>query len=323
MAKVKESILHKLINKPLSLYVLLRYGRLTPDVRYYYRDTYYCQLVQWKYFLRDYVFKKKYKTIAFDGEFAPELQFALPFAYWHYKNGTLKLTRSSKYTNELYFFSPNHEESFDTRTNEGNYNFEMPRILYSQNYNMRKWAQVPLKNTYKNDIYVYDKPILIIANRYNSEWGGPPVSFYSIPMLDFILSKLKHKYTVIYNRPKPKNITMDNSDIYDMNEFDWLAQEHPDVILMEDLFTENKAKANNFNHLQLMVYANADRFISIHGGTATLASYFGGINLILSTKGPEHHFNCFHKLYPKFSGATILHAKTDEEVKQYVEQYYL
>jgi hypothetical protein len=198
----------------------------------------------------------------------------------------------------------------------------MPRVLYSHNYDIEKWLPVPLKAEYRNDTYVYEKPILIIANRYNMEWDGPPVSFFSVELLRFMLNKLKEKYTIIYNRPRPQNITMDNSDIYDLDEFDWLEKEYPDVILMENLFTENKAGARNFNHLQMMVYANADKFISIHGGTATLASYFGGTNLILSKKGPEHHFKCFEKLYPQFSGATILHAKSDEEVKTYVESHF-
>ena len=90
---------------------------------------------------------------------------------------------------------------------------------------------------------------------------------------------------------------------------------------METLYKENKAGANNFNHLQLMVYANASHFISTHGGTATLASYFGGINLILSKKGPEHHFNCYQKLYPKLSGAKIFHAKSDDELFIHIDNH--
>jgi hypothetical protein len=311
-----------MLNKFLSLFILIRYGKLPSGLKYFYRDTYMCQLTQLKYVLQDYCFKRKYKELSFNGEFAPELQFALPFAYWHHKNGTLKSTRSSKYTSELYFFSEDHKEVFDTRTNEGNYNFEMPRILYSQDYDMQKWLPVPLKEQYKNSVYLYGKPILIIANRYNMEWDGPPVSFYSIEMLEFMLAELKDKYTIIYNRPRPQNITMDNSDIYDMDEYSWLEREHPEVILMENLYAKNDAGARNFNHLQLMVYANASHFISIHGGTATLASYFGGKNLILSKKGPEHHFKCFEKLYPKFSGAEIYHATDDQEVKNYIQKYF-
>lgn len=313
----------KVVNKLLSLAVLLRYGNVPPELKYFYRDTFYCQLVQAGYFVKDYLVKRRYKTVTFQGEFAPELQFALPFAYWHYKNGTLKNTQSSRHTRELYFFSPDHEEKFDTRTNEGNYNFEIPRILYSQNYDIEKWAQVPLKETYRNSVFVFDKPMVVIANRYNMEWDGPPVSFFSIEMLEFLFSTLKDHYSIVYNRPRPQDITMDNSDIYDLNEFDWIKANYPEVILMEDLFKENRGSARNYNHHQLMVYANAERFISIHGGTATLASYFGGINIILSKKGPEHHFKCYHKLYPKFSGATILHAKADDEVQHYVKEYFV
>ena len=121
----------------------------------------------------------------------------------------------------------------------------------------------------------------------------------------------------------PANITVDNSATYELNEFEWLEREHPEVILMEDLFREHRDKVNNFNHLQLMIYANANHFISVHGGAASLASYFGGVNLILSKKGPEHHFNCFNTLFPKLSGAKILHAKTDEEVRQYIQNHFV
>lgn len=312
-----------LANKLFSLYVRLRYPGVPPALRYFYRDTYNCELIQLKHWLSDYVHKKPYKDIYFAGEFAPELEFVLPFAYWHYKNGTLKSTHSSKYTRELYFFSPDHHEDFTERTNQGNYNYEIPRILYSHDYDMKKWLRVPLKEQYQNNVYVFDKPLLIIANRYNMEWDGSPVSYFDIPALDYIISNLKHDFTIVYNRPRPKDIITDNSETYDLNEYEWLAAAHPEVILMEDLYRENKGKANNFNHLQLMVYANASHFISIHGGTAALASYFGGVNLILSKQGPEHHFDCFNTLFPKLSGAKILHAKTDDEVKQYVRQHFM
>ncbi|MCH5599036.1 hypothetical protein [Niabella ginsengisoli] len=113
-------------------------------------------------FFSDYIKRKKYKIIDFTGEFGNEIQYAIPHAYWHYKNGTLKQTISFGDTKELYFFSEDHLELHTERKNEGNYNFELPRILYSQDYNMEKWLPVPFKEKYKNDIYRYDKPILII-----------------------------------------------------------------------------------------------------------------------------------------------------------------
>ena len=223
----------------------------------------------------------------------------------------------------MYFFSDQHSEVYDVRTNEGNYNYETPRILYSHNYNMKKWEKVPYKAHFKNDVYVFDKPALVIANRYNTEWEGPPISFYSIEMLEYMIEKLKDKYTIVYNRPRPQNITSDTSDVSELNEYDFIREKYPEVVLMEDLFEENKIKANNYNHFQMLVYANASKFISIHGGTAALASCFEGSNIILSKQGPEHHFGCFQKLFPKLSGAKIYHAKNNEEVKKFIDDHYL
>ncbi|MGN7205936.1 hypothetical protein ACTHQF_16810 [Pedobacter sp. SAFR-022] len=312
-----------LTNKLFSLYTRIKHPKVPPELRYFYRDTYNSRFAQAKYFLKDYIFKKKYKEISFHGEFGPELQFVLPFAYWHHKNGTLLSTKSSKFTKEFYYFSENHAEVFENRTNEGNYNFEVPRVLYSHDYDMSKWLAVPLKKQYQNDIYVYPKPLLIIANRYNMEWNGPPISYFDIPTLDFIVSNLKDQFTIVYNRPRPENITEDNSETYDLNEFEWFKDTHPEVLFLQELYEENRGNANNFNHLQLMVYANASHFVSIHGGTSVLASYFGGINLILSKQGPEHHFNCYNSLYPKLSKAKILHAKNEEDVRKYILEDFL
>lgn len=318
-----DKIPNNIITKLISFYVRLKFGKLHWDVRYFYRDTYYCQFIQLKYILKDYFFKKKYKVISFDGEFAPELEFVIPFAYWHYKNGTLLRTEGANFTKEMYFFSEQHHEVYDVRTNEGNYNYETPRILYSHNYDMKKWEKVPFKAHFKNDVYIFDKPTLVIANRYNTEWEGPPISFYSIEMLEYMIEKLKEKYTIVYNRPCPQNITSDTSDVSELNEYDFIREKYPEVVLMEDLFEENKMMANNYNHFQMLVYANANKFISIHGGTAALASCFEGSNIILSKQGPEHHFGCFQKLFPKLSGAKIYHAKNDDEVKNFIDNHYL
>ncbi|WP_113651824.1 hypothetical protein [Pedobacter namyangjuensis] len=309
------------LKKIAGLLIRLFNTNVPANYKYFYRDTYVCIMLQCKYVVRDFILKKKYKVIDYKGEFGAELQFSLPFAYWHFKNGTLKETKSFPGTRELYFFSEHHQEDHEVRTNEGNYNFELPRILYSQNYNMKKWLSVPLKEIYKNDIYKFDKPILVIANRYNTEWDGAPVSFFDIDTLNELIVKLKAKYTIIYNRPMGKDIVNDNSLILDLNEFDWLRQTHPEVLLIQDLHEKNEIGAKNFNHFQLCIYANADHFISLHGGTGTLASYFGGKNILLSAEGPEHYFNCYKKLYPKFSGAEVYHAKNYAEVINYANLY--
>ncbi|HWK56124.1 MAG TPA: hypothetical protein VNQ80_02225 [Parapedobacter sp.] len=321
MGKQNRGLFLALVKKLASLYTKVRYRNVPYKYLYFFRDTVACKLYQTKYFFGDYGIKKPYKVVDFSGEFGAELQFALPFAYWHYLNGTLKETVSTPNTKELYYFSPKHTETNQRRTNEGNYNYEIPRIIHSQDYNMKKWAQVPLKSIYRNDILVFKKPMLIIANKYNTEWDGPPVSYFSITVLDFFISQLKRKYQVIYNRPSGSHIVNDNSDIRDLNEHEWLRQQHPEVILVDDLYAKNVIKANNFNHFQLCLYANCENFISVHGGTSVLASYFGGKNLIYSRAGGEHYFNCFFDLYPKLANTEIMLAQKEEELFPLVDKF--
>ena len=83
----------------------LKYPKLRKDLGYFMRDNYYCKLVQGRYALQDYVLKKKYKVISYQGEFDQELRYVIPFAYWHHLNGTLQKTISAKNTKEFYFFS--------------------------------------------------------------------------------------------------------------------------------------------------------------------------------------------------------------------------
>ena len=283
----------------------------------------YARLLQSKYVIKDYVTKPKYKTIAYEQEFQQELTFVLPFAYWHFLNGTLAKTISSKYTKELYFFSEQHEERYNRRMwRIPQESFEIPNMYHCRGVDFDKWARVPLKEHYANNIFIYEKPLLIIANKYNNEWGRGPVNFFGVDELDQILEKYRHTYQIVYNRPGANYIVMDNSDIYELNEADHIRKNYPDVILAEDLYLKHRDKVNNYNHFQLMLYANCERFLSVHGGTAALASYFGGKNIILSKRGHEHRYNEFQTIFPALSGTEIHHARNNVEVLGLLELHY-
>jgi hypothetical protein len=315
--------MHFLLLKILYIVSFIRYPRYKKKYRYYIRDNYYSRLYQFKYLIKDYLKKSKYKIIEYNGEFQQELTFVLPFAYWHHCNGTLQKTISSKHTKQIYFFSNYHEERHEKRDWEiYTKDYTIPNMMHSVTFSFTKWKRVPLKAHYKNDQFVFSKPILLLANKYNVEWNEAPLNFLKIDTLNKIIEKYKSKYQIIYNRPLAKHIVSDNSDVLDLNEHQWLRDNHPEVILLDDLYEKFKAYVNNFNHLQLMVYANCSHFVSVHGGTAALASYFGGINIILSKSGIEHQFNEFHTIFPALSGAKILHAKTEEELFNYLQIYY-
>ncbi|MFT4022417.1 MAG: hypothetical protein QM664_01385 [Flavihumibacter sp.] len=300
----------KIFLKSLFAVTSVMHASIPRHLRYFIRDNYYSRLRQIKYFSRDYLSKKPYKVISYNGEFQQELTFVLPFAYWHYKNGTLAKTISAGNMSPFYFFSPEHVEAFDKRVwqnNEGG--FEFPNMTHTISLSRTKWLPVPLKAHYKNDRFVFSKPLLVIANKYNIEWDGEPMNYFSIDMLNTLFNEFKNDYQIIYNRPPAKQIVGDNSDILDLGEHAWMATQHPEVIMLDKLYEEHAGSVINFNHLQLLVYANCDRFISVHGGTAAFASYFGGKNIILSKRGIEHTLNEFNTVFPALSGARIYHAE--------------
>ena len=313
----------KIYLKFLYLIASINYPNIRKDYRYFIRDNYYSRTRQLLFSIKDYVLKSPYKIIEFQGEFDQELRYVIPFAYWHHLNSTLKKTISSKNTKELYFFSKNHEEKHEKRIWELGYsNFEIPNMTHSATFSYRKWAQVPFKSIYKNDIFKYEKPILIIANKYNIEWDNEPINYFSISSIEWIIKKYNNKYQIIYNRPLNTQIVSDNSEIMDLNEHKWLKENYPEIIQMNDLYHQKIESVNNFNHLQLLVYANCNHFISAHGGTAAFASYFGGSNIILSKRGIEHELNEFETIFPALSNARIYHAKTDKEVQSLMSKFY-
>lgn len=317
--------MQQLFLKFLYVVAVIRYPGYKGDLRYFVRDNWYARLHQIRFFGADYMSRKPYKVIEFQGEFDQELRYVVPFAYWHHLNGTLKQTISYSNTKPFYFFSKNHDERHTQRIWQKAYgNYNMPNMTHSPTFDYSKWAPVPFKMHYRNQQFVYEKPLLVIANKYNIEWDKPPVNTLSIDALNRLISNLKHTYQIVYNRPLTGQIVLDNSEIMDLGEHDWIRTNHPEVLLMNDLFDQNRSEVSNYNHLQLMVYANCDRFISMHGGTAALASHFGGINVILSHPGGgwEHAFNEYETIFPAFSGAKILHARNVGEVFTFVEDYF-
>ncbi len=317
-------MIQKLILKSLYVLAAVRYPRLRPDLRYFIRDNYFARLSQVRHWRADFLTKKPYKVIEFYGEFDQEIRYAMPFAYWHFLNGTLKQTIGAKNTRPFYFFSPDHLEKHATRVWEAGYGtYAIPNMTHAPTYDFSKWARVPFKTHYQNSRFVYEKPLLVIANKYNVEWDKPPINFLDIPALDRLIMYLGGRYQIVYNRPLGNQIVLDNSEIMDLGEHAWLRQNHSNVLLMSDLH-EQMGTDTTFNELQLMVYANCDRFISMHGGTAALASCFGGINTLLSHPGGgfEHDFDEYTNLFPALSGAKILHARTRAELFGLVEAHY-
>jgi len=249
-------------------------------------------------------------------EFGIELALALPYAYWLHEQGKLEKVITSKGMKPFYYFCDNVEEKYEHRTidnavaglnslpNSWIYGMKENAELYKEEWehwksfrdvdrgcgilDYREWKMPEYTNRFKNDKFVFEKPFIVIANRYNWEHGGKPVGYFNIKCLYEMFNYLTDNgYIVIYKRPKNTEFPLDQNEmntIYNrevltdnvegiglISDYD-LTKYYDDVILVENVLS--KAKDYTYNELQLNLFANSDGFIGISGGSTLLLNLF-------------------------------------------------
>jgi hypothetical protein len=239
------------------------------------------------------------KSTRFSGEFGQECFSAIPYAYFLHNKGILEKTISTSDTKPFYYFSNNHEELNINRCCADSNPISLINATHDAPINSERWLPPPYKHIYQNSEFIYKKPTLIIANKYNSEWGQEPVNYFDLDMLRHFFAEFGNDYQIIYNRYL---IESDDSSVHNLGDYEMIKHEFPEVISMVDL---HKNTAYSYNELQLRVYANCNHFISVQGGASILASYFGGINCIYAKQGFELTSGEFDLVYPLLSQAKI------------------
>jgi len=264
-------------------------------------------------------------------EFGYELILILPYAYWLYKNNKLDFTISNKDMKCFYFFDENHKEISKRRDWSNIQSFKnsnIPnKILHTPNLDFSKWLMPNFKEEYSEKILIIkskkyknrksfessNKPLIIVSNKYNVEWGKKPVNFINSDTLDNIFTYLEKKYTIIYNH-MVKNMGYDDTvDSLNLNEFNMIKNKHKNVIIIQDLLKSNQI---NYNELQLRLYSKCRNFLSIQGGTSVLSSLFGGKNLIFANRGHELNQKIFQSWYHKLGDTDIYLAGSEESINQ-------
>ena len=266
-----------------------------------------------KSMMRLYYSFRRNVTTQYNGEFGYELISVIPFAYWLHTQNKLKQTISCKDTRCFYYFSKDHKEKHEKR------DYIIPKSYPINNIHRRflnttmMWTPPPYKDIFKNTTFVYSKPICVICNKYNSEWGHPPITFLSKDTLEKLFNILSPIYTIIYCRPEKESISEDNSEIYNLKEHDWIRKSYPEIKLIQDL--HKKHPDYTFNELQLNIFANTNHFISVQGGYSILCSYFKGTNIIYGAKSKKKTaldiiYKVYDRWYHRFSGTKIMYRST-------------
>jgi hypothetical protein len=255
-------------------------------------------------------------TINTNPEFGIELTLVIPYAYWLHKQGKLEKVITSKGMKPFYYFCDNVEEKYEYRTvdneaagmnsipNNWIYGFKENASLYKNEWpeweefsqvergcgilDYRQWTLPDYSKQFKNNKFKFNKPFIVISNRYNWEHGQPPKGYFDIECLYNTFNLLTQRgYTVIYKRPQNTEFPLDQNEINTLrnqetltanvegigliNDYE-LTSYYEDVYLLDDIVSDNPELT--YNEVQLNLFANAEGFITMGGGSTLFPCFF-------------------------------------------------
>jgi hypothetical protein len=211
-------------------------------------------------------------------EFCWDMVRALPICYYYHDLGIDYYLEHKPNLSSVYYFVKNKKEV--TQFNE--INLDETYAHSRPNFTKKNWNPPPIKKDFQG-ILQFDKPALVINNKYAREWRQNPSNFIDVNSLDYIFSNFKQKYQILYIRPalNTANYFMDQNEILKFNDYEFIADKHPQIITIYDLL--DKHPNLDFNTLQFAMHAASDKHISASGGNACLSAYFKGDLIIYDT----------------------------------------
>ena len=242
------------------------------------------------------------ETLAWRGEFGAELVLFLPFVTWLSAAGLLRGRRISTYRGMRCFYADLDCAGIETRA-------EQRRAVQRL---MPGWLPARDEHTLtRNPFLLYPDlrarfgaapldpaleqgaPLLVLHNKYNEEWGKPPVNFIDADTLDALFDALKRDFRVVYVRhglrPLPAGFSRDRNRLLDFAD-EAVLRDHPEVLAFDDLFAAHQAagRPGSVNAFKNALYARCHRFVTVQGGGAHhIAMFRGSMMVVLHRQGME------------------------------------
>lgn len=253
-------------------------------------------------------------------EFTWDMVRSLPLCYYYHLNKIDYELEHKPNLSSLYYFVKNKKEvdKFNDKNPHDTYSKEGPT------FTKVNWLPPPIKKDFQG-VLNFKKTTLIINNKYTKEWNKPPKNFLNIKTLDYIFSKFKNKYQILYIRPlntNSKDYYVDENEILKFNDYELIKEKHPEVITIYDILDIHTDL--NFNTAQFAMHATSNKHISVSGGNACLASYFGG-DLIIYDVGTNNSSNSraiwkSDSWLSKLSGSNVIGVKNHEQLKNILNE---
>lgn len=255
-------------------------------------------------------------------EFGYELVMVVPYVYYHHKKGKTVQVKTCRDMSPFYYFLPDNQiiEEYNTRAC-GLPSGTKLKELHIKNPSREEWLYPPYKEKYKEyELKTkFNKPIVMVGNKYTEEWGGNPINYLSIDCLDKLFNILSRKYDIIYNRPKSKNITCDMQETREIDDR-FIVDKYKNVYDLNEILEKEDY---DFNTLQLILLSKCENKISVQGGGSILYSLTGGNNIVYAVFGGELNCNAYRGWYGDFSKCNVRDFNNYNELIKEVEGAYL
>ena len=226
-------------------------------------------------------------------EFGFEMYYHIGYAYHLHQQGLLKQTISCRDTECFYWFSPQHREKYKRRSWVADYPSISQRPHELPDFS--RWDVPDFAARYANHVdFGFGLPLLLVFNKYNSEWGGPPVNYLSKEFLVQLSEWAAGRMQVVYFRPTVK-IVADDSEVFNLREKSELIERG--VVMAETL--HDQYLHLSFNEFQLCLLSQSALRIAVQGGAAYMNALFPGQLSVLHRKGAEKEagtYEAFRKM---------------------------
>ncbi|WPB84743.1 hypothetical protein [Sediminicoccus rosea] len=249
-------------------------------------------------------------TLEYKGEFGAELILFLPFVNWLSRTGLLGSRRIITYRGMKCFYDDLKAlevvEQSGVRVARQPKN-RLPCLPAKDEHTLgrfgpcafhiypdlrRKFAALPLQSR----VAASDRPLLVIHNKFNSEWNSGPINFIDPATLETIFSTLKHQFQIIYIRhgAGQRNVaySQDVDGQMDLGDLEVLERHH-EVLSFDALFAEHVAGGgqDDINTFKNKIYSRCFYFLSVQGGGCHHIAYFrGSLMVILHKRGHESKY---------------------------------
>lgn len=220
--------------------------------------------------------------LAFEGEFGEELNNFIPYVHFLHRHGMLAGRRVITYAGmePFYFFldpsqlvTVQKQRRYISRRKAPIY-YPNPSGLFARKKSI-EW--LPDYRTHLKGKATFDKPLLVIHNKFTPEWTGEPINYLPLDLLDYLFERLKRKYQIVFFEAARKadldrGYSQDTQGFRDYSDVE-VAQRHPEVLVFGD-YLESSGKS--YNSLKLEIFSNCHHFITVQGGNAHMCAAFPG-----------------------------------------------